>query len=311
MALSRIGLGVASAVIGGLAFSVNDVVIKFLSGGYPLHQLVLFRALIAGAVVMGVLMPLMGGLALIRTQRLPAHLARGMFIVLSNLCYFLALAAMPLAEAVALFFVSPLLITAFSVVFLGEKVGPWRWSAVAVGLIGVIVMVRPGTAAFQPAALLVLASAALYAGMHMFTRKMGGTERAVTFAFWVQVAFVATSAAVGLAFGDGRLAGGGDPSWEFLLRAWIVPPSADWPLIAAIGVASGLGGYFVAQAYRLLDAGLAAPFEYVALPLAVGWGYVLFDEVPDAWSWAGIALIMGAGLFMMAREAKAARRGGG
>ena len=179
----------------------------------------------------------------------------------------------------------------------------------AVGLIGVVVMVRPGTAAFQPAALLVLASAALYAGMHMFTRRMGGTEQAVTFAFWVQVCFFVTSAGVGLAFGDGRFAGGTDPSWEFLLRAWVVPPAADWPLIAAIGVASGQGGYFVAQAYRLLDAGLAAPFEYVALPLAVGWGYALFDEVPDAWSRTGIALIMGAGLFMMAREAQLARRG--
>jgi drug/metabolite transporter (DMT)-like permease len=310
MALGRTTVGIGSAVLAGVIFSFNDMVMKLLSDDYALHQLVLLRALIGGAVIVGVLMPLAGGLHLVRTRRLGAHLLRGLFVVGSNVAFFLALAAMPLAEAVAVFFVAPLLITAFSVVFLGERVGPRRWTAVAVGLVGVVVMLRPGTAAFQPAALLCLASAALYAGMHMFTRRMGATEAAVTFALYVQVMFAVTSAAVGLAVGDGRFAGGGDPSWEFLLRAWVWPRPADWWLIAAIGAASGLGGFFLAQAYRLVDAGLAAPFEYVSLPMAVLWGIVVFGEFPDAWAWTGIALIAGAGLYMMARETQLARRGG-
>lgn len=309
MALSRTALGIGSAVAGGIAFSANDALMKFLSGGYPLHQLVLFRALVAGALIALVALPLAGGLAALRTRRPGAHMLRGLFVVGSNLAFFLGLAAMPLAEAVAVFFVAPLLITAFSVVFLGERVGPRRWTAVAVGLVGAVVVLRPGTAAFQPAALLVLLSATLYAGMHMFTRRMGVTEAAVTLAFSVQVMFAVTAAAVGLAFGDGRLAGGGHPSAEFLLRAWVRPPPGDWVLIGVIGVASGLGGFFVAQAYRLLDAALAAPFEYVSLIMAVGWGWLLFGELPDPLGWAGIALILGAGLFMILREAQLARGG--
>ncbi|MFN6977347.1 MAG: DMT family transporter [Gemmobacter sp.] len=309
--MSRTLIGVASAFGGGVSFSVNDVVIKFLSGGYPLHQLVLMRAVIAALIVVLVLMPLAGGLHHIRTRRLGAHVLRALFVVASNVCYFLALAAMPIAEAVALFFIAPLLITAFSVVFLGETVGPRRWTAVAIGLVGVIVMLRPGTEAFQPAALLCLASAALYAGMHMFTRRMGVTEAAVTFALYVQLTFIVTAGAVGIALGDGRLAGSEDPSLAFLFRAWIWPPAADWWLIAAIGLSSGLGGFLVAQAYKLVDAGLAAPFEYISLPMAVVWGVVVFGEFPDAFAWAGIALILGSGLYMMWREAKIARRGGG
>ncbi|MFN3643523.1 MAG: DMT family transporter [Gemmobacter sp.] len=311
MAVSRTVIGVASAFGGGVSFSVNDVVIKFLSGGYPLHQLVLMRAVIAALIVVLVLMPLAGGLHHIRTRRLGAHVLRALFVVASNVCYFLALAAMPIAEAVALFFIAPLLITAFSVVFLGETVGPRRWTAVAIGLVGVIVMLRPGTEAFQPAALLCLASAAFYAGMHMFTRRMGVTEAAVTFALYVQLTFIVTAGAVGIALGDGRLAGSEDPSLAFLFRAWIWPPAADWWLIAAIGLSSGIGGFLVAQAYKLVDAGLAAPFEYISLPMAVVWGVVVFGEFPDAFAWAGIALILGSGLYMMWREAQIARRGGG
>jgi len=305
--VSRTALGLGCAVAGAAVFSLNDVVIKFLSGDYPLHQIILTRSLVALAVVVGVLMPFLGGLRRLRTRRLGAHMLRAALVVLSNFFYFTALPVLPLAEAVAIFFVAPLLITAFSVVILGEKVGPRRWAAVAVGLLGVIVVLRPGTEAFQPASLFVLMAACCYAGMQMFTRQMGGTESAVTFAFYIQITFVMTSAMVGLGVGDGRYAGDLGASLEFLLRPWVMPETRDLALMALVGVASGTGGYLISQAYRLVEAGLVAPFEYVALPMAVVWGIVVFGDWPDRVAWIGICLIVGAGLYTLWRETRVRR----
>lgn len=301
-------VGILCAVGGAVAFSINDVAIKFLSDGYALHQVVLLRSIVGLAVVLALMVPMAGGLEVLRTRKLGVHAIRGMCVVLANMAFFLALAAMPLADAVAIFFVSPLVITAFSVIFLREKVGPWRWAAVVVGLLGVVVVMRPGTAAFQLAALLPLVAAVLYAALHILTRLIGGTERAVTMAFYIQVTFVFVSAAIGLALGDGRFAGGGDPSLEFLFRAWVWPPMSDLPILILLGVASAMGGLLISQAYRLCEAGLAAPFEYVAMPLAMFWGLVVFGEWPDALGLTGIGLIMGGGLVMFWREVTHGRR---
>jgi drug/metabolite transporter (DMT)-like permease len=216
--------------------------------------------------------------------------------------YFLGLAALPLADAVATSFVAPLLVTAMSAVILGERVGPHRWGAVAVGMAGVLVMTRPGSAGFQPAALLVLISAFCYASSHMMTRRMRDSESAMTLNFFVQTGFVAVSMTMGLVAGDGRFAGSADPSVAFLLRPWVWPAPGDWWAFAATGIAVGLGGMMIAQAYRTSEAALVAPFEYVGMPMAIFWGVVAFGTWPDLTGWAGIALICGAGLYTLARE---------
>jgi drug/metabolite transporter (DMT)-like permease len=141
--------GALWALASVVAFSTNDMLIKFLSGDYALHQIILLRSLVGMAVVLGVILPFSGGFAALRTKRLGLHLLRGVAVVLSNLFFFMALAAMPLAEAVAIFFVCPLLIAIASVLFLGERVGPRRWGAVVLGMIGVGIVLRPGTEAFQ------------------------------------------------------------------------------------------------------------------------------------------------------------------
>lgn len=285
-------------------FSVNDVAIKFLSGGYALHQVILIRTIIAMMLLLTVIVPFQGGYAALRTKRLPMHLLRGVFVVIANMLFFIALAAMPLAEAVAISFVSPLLISILSVLLLGETVGPRRWAAIAVGLFGVVVILRPGTEAFRTAALLPLFGACAYAMLHILTRKMGGTERATTLAFYIQITFISVSASMGLAFGDGRLSGTGDASLDFLLRAWIWPAREDWPVFAAIGLTSGFGAVLISQAYRLCEAAIVAPFEYIAMPLAVVWGVVVFSDWPDAVSWTGITLIIGGGLYTLWRETR-------
>ncbi|NOX74692.1 MAG: DMT family transporter, partial [Alphaproteobacteria bacterium] len=249
------------------------------------------------------ILPFEGGLKTLRTKRLPLHLVRGLCVVVANMTFFLGLAAMPLADAVGIFFVSPLIITVFSVIFLREVVGPHRWAAVGIGLIGVIIMLRPGSGSFQLAALLPLTAAFAYASLHILTRKIGGTEKASTMTFYIQITFIAVSALMGLFLGDGQLAGTGDTSLDFLLREWAAPDPGDYILFAALGLTSTIGGYLISQAYRMAEAGLAAPFEYVAMPLAIFWGVVVFGEWPDRVAWIGISLIVGGGLYAFLREA--------
>jgi drug/metabolite transporter (DMT)-like permease len=174
--LSKNSIGISSALGASFFFSFNDMAIKFLSGDYALHQVVLIRSVIGMVVLLAVIVPLEGGYRILRTNRLFMHLLRGMCVVIANMTFFLALAAMPLADAVAIFFVSPLVITLFSVIFLKETVGPHRWLAVGMGLIGVVVMMRPASSSFQAVALLPLISAVAYASLHVLTRKIGDTE---------------------------------------------------------------------------------------------------------------------------------------
>lgn len=299
--------GAAWAVAAVTCFSINDVLIKLLSGGYALHQVILTRSFVGMAILFAVIVPLTGGLGQLRTRRLGMHLVRGLCVVFSNLCFFMALAALPLAEAVAIFFVSPLLISVFSVVFLGEYVGPRRWAAIAVGFVGVLIVLRPGSEAFQIAAILPLAAAVGYATLHTLTRRLGSTESATALAFYIQVMFLVTSGSVGLAVGHGAYDTGVHPSLSFLLRGWIWPAPQDFAMMCCIGLTSILGGFSISQAYRLSEAGLVAPFEYAAMPLAVFFGFTIFGEWPDLWAWFGIALILTAGLVLIWREAVARR----
>jgi drug/metabolite transporter (DMT)-like permease len=300
--LSKNSIGISSALGASFFFSFNDMAIKFLSGDYALHQVVLIRSVIGMVVLLAVIVPLEGGYRILRTNRLFMHLLRGMCVVIANMTFFLALAAMPLADAVAIFFVSPLVITLFSVIFLKETVGPHRWLAVGMGLIGVVVMMRPASSSFQAVALLPLISAVAYASLHVLTRKIGDTEKAGTLTFYTQVTFIFVSVVMGLTTGGGRFAGSGDPSLDFLLRDWVWPVTSDYWIFVLIGIASTFGGYFISQAYRMCEAELAAPFEYVAVVLAIFWGVMVFGEWPDQIAWIGIALIVGGGFYMLWRE---------
>ncbi len=296
-------IGISSALGAAFAFSLNDMVIKFLSGGYALHQVVLVRAAIGIVALLAFMIAVDRSFTALRTRRPGAHLFRGLCVVFANMTFFVGLAAMPLAEAVSIFFISPLIITVFGALFLGERVGRYRWAAVVIGLVGVIIIVRPGSDSFQIAALLPLVSAFGYATLHIMTRKIGGTEKASTMTFYIQLTFVVVSLCMGLMFGDGAYSGTGDKSLDFLFRAWVMPERGDLWIFVLIGLASTIGGFLISQAYRMAEAGLAAPFEYVALPLAVFWGVVVFGEWPDLVVWLGIALILGSGLFTFWREA--------
>lgn len=300
--------GAILALMAAMCFSFNEMAVKLVSGDYALHQVVFIRALIGLATFLALIMPLSGGWIVMRTRRAGMHLLRGVCVLIANSCLYLGLAALPLADAVAIYFVLPLIIAVLSVVLLGETVGPRRWSAIIVGFIGVLVIVKPGTTAFQIASLLPAGAAFFYASLHIVTRHIGGTESAATMTFYILLTYILFSAGVGLLIGDGRYAGAGHPALEFLLRAWAPVRPGDWPIIVAMGITGVFGGFLIGQAYRLSEAAFAAPFEYVSMVMAIFWGVTVFGTWPDATVWIGIALILGSGLYLLWREIALQRR---
>lgn len=305
--------GIAFIIAGMVAISINDMLIKAMSDGYPLHQIVFIRSAI-GILFSLAVMQFEGGFHLLKTRRPGLHALRGLLVVMSNMCYFVALAVMPLADATALFFVAPLFITLLSVPLLGEKIGALRLGAVLVGFLGVVIMQRPwdssGELGFSRLVLLLPVFAALtYALMQLLTRKLGATSSASAMSIYIQSAFVVVSLGFWLVAGDGRFAEGSDnPSLLFLFRAWIWPEDGDWWPLIGLGLNSAVVAYCLAQAYRLSDAATVAPFEYVGLPMAVLWGWLFWAELPALPIWIGIALIAGSGLFVFLREKQNARR---
>ena len=308
---SRPTAGIIFILFGMLAISVNDMLVKQLSGGYPLHQIVFVRSAIGIAFTL-ILVQMEGGLRILKTRQPGLQLVRGLLVVVSNMTYFVALAVLPLADTMALFFVAPLFITLLSIPVLGEKVGPLRIGAVLFGFVGVIIMQRPWASgeALQVSRIVLLlpvVSALTYAGMQLMTRALGSTSKASALSVYIQAMFLVVSFLFWLVAGDGRYAGSGNASVDFLLRAWIWPAPGDWIYLIGLGVNSAILGYCLSQAYRLSDAATVAPYEYVGLPLAVFWGWLIWADLPSWEVWTGMAMIVASGLFVFLRESQKAR----
>ena len=309
----RANAGIAFILVGVTAISVNDMLIKSLSGAYPLHEMVFVRS-VFGIVASLVFLQLEGGWSLLRTDAPGLHALRAGLIVIANMTFFAALAVLPLGTATALFFVAPLFITLLAIPVLGERVGPHRLGAIVAGFAGVLLMVRPGGVDLAGEAPrwslgLPVIAAACYAGMQVLTRKLGARSSAAAMALYIQVTFLAVGVGFFVVASDGRFADGvTDPSLQFLLRAWVWPEAGDVWRFACLGAASAIIGYCLSQAYRLASPATIAPYEYVALPLAIFWGWLAFAEVPGPMVLVGIALIAGAGLYVFARERKRAPR---
>ncbi len=311
-AQNHAGMAIIFVLAGIIAISVNDMLIKQLSGGYPLHEIVFARSAI-GVLFSMVLVHMEGGWRILKTRQPGLHLLRGALVVVANMTFFLALAAMPLADATALFFVAPLFITLLSIPLLGEKVGVMRLSAVAVGFVGVVIMQRPWASAetLQASRLVLLLpvlAALTYALNQLMTRRLGVTAKASALSVYIQGTFIVVSMGFFIVAGDGRFVTTqtGD-SMTFLLRAWVWPARADLWIMLGMGANAAIIGYCLSQAYRMADVATVAPFEYVGLPLAVFWGFVIFGDLP-AWEvWVGITLILASGLFVFLRERRNAR----
>ena len=288
-------------VAGVFVFSIQDVIIKWFSAKYPVNEIVVIRSCIAIIPILFIA-HLEGGLHLLRTRHHFIHIIRCFFMFCAYISFYLSMAALPLAETVSIFFSTPIFITIFSVIALGERVEIRGWIAVVVGFIGVIIMLRPGSNMFDPAALLALLTAVLYAVASIITRKLGKTDTGVSMAFYLAVMYIVFGMAFTLMLNNSTVGSSTHPSFAFLLREWRIPAREDLILLIAIGFISAAGFYCLSQAYRLAQPSVIAPFEYIAVPLGVIWGYLFFKDTLGYQSFIGMMLIVGSGLYIFGRN---------
>ncbi|TXH34645.1 MAG: DMT family transporter [Rhodospirillaceae bacterium] len=290
------------ALCGGVfVFSLQDVVIKLLSGAYPVHEVIVIRCFSALPILL-FMIHRQAGLHAIIAGPLSWLFIRGLLLVVSYTTYYLAFPVMPLADIVALYFTVPIFVTALAGPFLGEKIGWSRWLATGVGFCGVVVMLRPGSGVLNLVALLPLVAACSYGSAQLMTRRYSTNAPALVMSFYQNLMFLAAAglmALVMLAFFGGGIVPRDNGALDFLLRPWTMPSFRDLLLLAACGPISAIAMTLLSQAYRLTEANFVTPFEYSGLIWAALWGYAIFGETPDMTMWFGAALIVGAGLYML------------
>jgi drug/metabolite transporter (DMT)-like permease len=289
---------VACLIVGIGVFSLQDLIIKLISGAYPLHQAMTIRSLVAMPVLIA-MVEAEGGVKRLFSPRSPLMALRGFINLVSYTAYYLGLAALPIATCVALFFTAPLFITVLSVLTLKETVEPRRWLAVLLGFVGVIIIVRPATDVFEWAALLPVFAGVTYAASQIVARKVGQAEGSATMATYSNVVFLAGASAMAALFGGGDFANEDEASLAFLVRGWTTPGPTDLILMMSCGVIAAISLTLLSEAYRSAPANQIAPFEYSALCWGVIYGWLVWRELPDAVGWLGTAIIIGAGLYLL------------
>jgi len=278
--------------------SSMDAIVKFLSGGYPVHQLIATRCGVALPILALFVVWREGSLAVPRGKwRLIA--LRGAIMATAYLGFAMAVATMPLANGVAIYFTMPLFVAALAGPVLGELVPAYRWLLIAAGFAGVLIMIRPGSSVFEPAALLALYSAFSYACSQLLTRSLSSTVASSVLAFWGNAAYLVL--ALVLALGQIALGDQEDlhPSIAFLLRGWHMPPLSDLALMASTGFMSAAAMVLFATAYRLGEANFVAPFEYSSMLWATLWGLLVFGDLPGIFTITGGSVVALAGLTML------------
>ena len=264
-------------------FSLMDASLKLLSAHYPPFQVAALRGLSSLPLVLAWALWTVGPRALLRV-RWSLHLLRGVLGIAMMASFVYALKRLPLSTAYSIFFVAPLLITALSVPILGEKVGPRRWSAIAVGLVGVLVVLRPtGEGMLTWAGLAVLVAAFGYAVSAITVRVLARTDPSQAITFWLLAL---------MALGAGALA----------LPGWVPLRAQDLWIVGGIGVAGAIGQYAITEAFRLAEASRVAPLEYSALVWGLLLDLTLWGVLPDAVTWIGAAIIIASGLYLIRRE---------
>lgn len=293
-------LGMLSVAAGVSVFTIQDAIVKGISGIYPVHQIVVIRSLVALPLLVAVTFAQHGGS--LRIHRAGLHLVRGIFLYVSYTSYYLALAQLPMATVVALTFTVPFFIASLGLPILGERVRTRSWAAIGVGFLGVLVIVQPGVGLIEPAAILPIVSALAYSVSALLARRLGTTEGGAAMALTATAIYVIAGALTALAVAGIHVSPEAHNSVRFLLNPWIWPSLLDFGLLAVCGVIAAAGFFFLSQGYRLAEANRAAPFEYAALPWSILWGYLFFGNLPDTAMLAGAAVIIGAGIYTLRGE---------
>lgn len=273
-------------------FSLMDAGMKMLSASYPTLQVTMLRGAASLPFVLVWVLATAGPRSIIPV-RWGLHLLRGVLGMVMIGCFVYALRTLPLSTAYTIYFVSPLLVAALSVPLLGEHVGPRRWVAIGIGLVGVLVVLRPGVEGIiSLPGLMVLVAALAYAIASVTVSLLTRTDTSQSMVVWFLVI---------MAVGAGLLAW---PQWQPL----------QWKhaaLIAGMGLAGALGQIALTRAFQLGQASLVAPLEYTGLVWVIGLDLLLWGVLPDRWTWLGGAIIVASGLYLLHRErVQQARRSG-
>ena len=281
---SAIGLIVGAV----LCFTILDATVKHLADRYPIPLLVWARYTVQTLVILIWLLPKMG-VGLLRTPRLRLQLVRGAILPLSSLCFFSALKFLPLAEATAINYGTPILVIILAVAFLGERMTRPRIALVLAGIAGMFLIVRPGSVVFQGAALLALGSAVFYGTFQILTRMLAGEDSRVLLFYPAILGTLMMTALL---------------PW---LGIGFEMPWSDVAFIGFAGLLGTLGHFLFILAFQRAPASALTPFTYMQLVWATLIGWIVFGNFPDAWTLAGMAVIGGSGLLIALHERRRAK----
>lgn len=295
--------GIGFLILAMLIISLQSIAVKWLGGSYPVLEMVLLRNLVALPFTL-LFFRFEGKRGLPTTQHFRLEFIRGMFLFLSYTTFMMGLAALPLAEVEAIRFSGPMMITILSVFMLSEKVEVNRWLALIVGFQGVLLIVRPGSATFNLGSVFILISVLFYALTVISTRKLQAADSSATMAYYSSLVYLAAALVlVPLTLVIGEIPDA-HPSIAFLFRDWSMPTLLDGIIMSSLGLVWAGWTYFMARAYSLAQASVAAPFEYLSLPINVMWGFAIWREIPTLLTWAGAALTLLSGMFILYLDRK-------
>jgi drug/metabolite transporter (DMT)-like permease len=278
--------GIAWALLAMTAFTSVPISVRYLAPYLPAAESVMLRNFIAVALMLP--WAIRAGWSGLKPNRVDLHLMRGTFNGIGMILWFWGLALIPVADAVALQFTLPLFALIFAVLFLGERVGIRRTSAMLAGFIGALIIIRPGFAEVGLANFAVLGSAALYAATLVVMRSQSLNDKPMTIMLWSNL-FMGLIAVIPAAL------------------VWVTPPAAAWPWLLFLTCGGWLAHFSLTKALVTIDAKMAAPFDYLRMPFVALIAYPLFGEFPDALTWLGAAVIAASTFYIARRDARIAR----
>jgi len=289
-------------ILAGVGFaSTQDAIVKAMSGSYPAHETLMLRC-IGSLPVLFVFLWRENAFKLLATPLWGRVVVRGVILGFAYLCFVLAIAAMPIANAVAIYFTMPFFVAGLAGPMLGERVRLHRWLAIIAGFIGVLIMVRPGATVFEPAAIFALLSALGYAVGQMIGRPLAQQVPAIVISLWQNVIYFLIAAVLAVVFSGIDADTFQHPSLVFLSRPMVMPSLPDAALLLGMGVLAAFGMLLFVNAYKFGEANFVAPFEYSAMIWAVMFGLLIFNDFPDIYTWTGAAVVITAGLLMVWRD---------
>jgi len=280
---------------------LNDALIKLMSAYMPLAEIAFIRGVLS-MIVLAIFTTGVRSMLALPARVFWSFFGRGMCLVLAMILYFVPLGSLPLPTVITIFFVSPLLITLLSVPFLGERIGIHRILSVCMGLVGVLIIIRPGTADFQIETVVVFGAALSYAAFQIWTRRLKSVGNLSAMVTVQQLCYITGFLPILLINHFLPRDASQNATLDFLFRAPVMPGAQDAGFFVICTLAVLFLSMASSNAYRSVEASLIAPFEYTAIPFAVIWGIVIWGDWPDALSYLGMGLILAGGLYTIWRE---------